>query len=38
LTGANFSNALIIITASLIVGAFFGLASGKLGGMLAKGD
>ena len=36
LTGANFSNALIIIAVSLIVGAFFGQLSGKVGGMLTK--
>ncbi len=38
LTGANFSNALILIAVSLVVGALFGLASGKLGGVLASGD
>ena len=38
LTGVNFSNALVIIAASLIVGAVFGMVSGKLGGMLASGD
>lgn len=36
LTGANFSNALVIISVSLIVGAFFGLLSAKLGEMLTK--
>ena len=38
LTGANFSNALVIVAVSLIVGAIFGLLSGKLGGILARGD
>ena len=34
LTGVNFSNALVVIAVSLVVGAGFGLASGKLGGVL----
>jgi len=38
LTGVNFSNALVIITVSLIVGAIFGWLSGKLGGILTSGD
>ncbi len=38
LTAGNFSNALILISVSLVVGALFGLASGKLGGVLASGD
>ena len=38
LTRANFSNALVIVAVSLIVGAIFGLLSGKLGGILARGD
>ena len=37
LTGANFSNALVIISVSLIVGALFGWLSGKGGEMLTKG-
>ena len=38
LASANFSNALILISVSLIVGALFGLGSGKLSGVLTKGD
>jgi hypothetical protein len=38
LTAGNFSNALILISVSLVVGALFGLASGKLGGILTSGD
>ena len=38
LTAGNFSNALILISVSLVVGSLFGLASGKLGGVLASGD
>jgi xanthine/uracil permease len=38
LTGVNFGNALIIIAVSLVVGAIFGLLSGKVGGMLTSGD
>jgi hypothetical protein len=38
LTGANFNNALIVISVSLVVGAIFGLISGKVGGMLSNGD
>ena len=38
LASANFSNALILVSVSLVVGALFGLASGKLGGVLTKGD
>ncbi len=38
LTAVNFSNALILISVSLVVGALFGLASGKLSGVLASGD
>ncbi len=38
LTGVNFSNALVIITVSLIVGAIFGWLSGKLGGILTSGE
>ncbi len=38
LTAGNFSNALILISVSLVVGALFGLASGKLGGVLTSGD
>ncbi len=38
LTGANFSNALVVVAVSLVVGAIFGMVSGKLGGMLASGD
>lgn len=34
LTGVNFNNALLVIAVSLIVGAIFGLLSGKLGGAL----
>jgi hypothetical protein len=38
LTGINFGNALILIAISLAVGAGFGMASGKLSGMLASGE
>ena len=38
LASGNFSNALILISVSLVVGALFGLASGKLGGVLTSGD
>ena len=38
ITGANFNNALILIAVSLVVGALFGLLSGKVGGMLTSGD
>ncbi len=38
ITGVNFGNALIIIAVSLVVGALFGLLSGKVGGMLTSGD
>lgn len=34
LTSVDFGNALIVIAVSLVVGAFFGLGSGKLGGAL----
>lgn len=38
LTSATMSNALLIVPASMIVGAVFGLASAKIGGMLVKSD
>ncbi len=38
LASANFSNALILVSVSLVVGALFGLGSGKLGGVLTSGD
>jgi hypothetical protein len=38
LTAGDFSNALILISVSLVVGALFGSISGKLGGVLASGD
>ena len=37
LAAANFSNPLILISVSLVVGAIFGLLSGKLAGALGKG-
>ena len=38
LASGNFSNALILVSVSLVVGSLFGLASGKLGGVLTSGD
>jgi len=38
LASGNFSNALILVSVSLIVGSLFGLASGKLGEVLTSGD
>ncbi len=38
LGSANFTNGLILVSVSLVVGALFGLASGKLGGVLTSGD
>ena len=38
LASANFSNALILVSVSLVVGALFGLGSGKLGGVLTSGE
>jgi hypothetical protein len=37
LAAANFSNPLIVISISIVVGAVFGLLSGKLAGALGKG-
>jgi hypothetical protein len=36
LTGASFANPLILVVVSLVVGALFGFASGKLSGALTK--
>jgi hypothetical protein len=36
-TAMNFSNPLILVAVSIIVGAVFGLVSGKLAGVLGKG-
>jgi hypothetical protein len=38
LASANFTNALILVSVSLVVGALFGLGSGKLGGVLTSGE
>ncbi|MFT5396711.1 MAG: hypothetical protein ACI85N_001916 [Gammaproteobacteria bacterium] len=38
LTSGNFSNALILVSVSVVVGALFGMASGKLSGVLTSGD
>jgi len=37
LTAANFTNPLIIVSVSIVIGAVFGLLSGKLAGALGKG-
>jgi hypothetical protein len=38
LASADFTNALILVSVSLVVGALFGLGSGKLGGVLTSGE